>query len=60
MIDRIARRIMGTKPANTGSVGALARKRTGTFNLKQFLAPTNSSRFALIAGEGARAPSIQG
>ena len=42
------------EPVSTGSAGALARS---TLNLKPLDAVT-VSRFALTAGEGARAPSI--
>ena len=46
------------EPVSTGSAGALARRSVrGTLNLKLLDAVT-VSRFALIAGEGARAPSI--
>jgi len=46
------------EPVSTGSAGALARRSVrSTLNLKLFDAVT-VSRFALIAGEGARAPSI--
>ena len=46
------------EPVSTGSAGALARRSVrSTLNLKLLDAVT-VSRFALIAGEGARAPSI--
>jgi hypothetical protein len=46
------------EPVSTGSAGALARPSVrSTLNLKPLDAAT-ISRFALIAGEGARAPSI--
>ena len=45
------------EPVGTGSAGALARRMRSTLNLKLLDAAT-VSRFALIAGEGARAPSI--
>src|SRR5438552_12675042 len=46
------------EPVSTGSAGALARLSVrSTLNLKPLNAVT-VSRFALIAGEGARAPSI--
>ena len=45
------------EPVSTGSAGALARQSVrSTLNLKLLDAVT-VSRFALIAGEGARAPS---
>ena len=46
------------EPVSTGSAGALARRSVrSTLNLKLLDAVT-VSRFALIAGEGARAPSV--
>ena len=46
------------EPVSTGSAGALARQSVRSrLNLKLLNAVT-VSRFALIAGEGARAPSI--
>ena len=52
-VDRI-----WNEPVSTGSAGALARRSLrSTLNLKPLDAVT-VSRFALIAGEGARAPSV--
>jgi hypothetical protein len=49
----------GGRQANTGSAGALARPSVpSTLNLKPLDTLTVISRFALMAGEGARAPSI--
>src|SRR2546429_9886265 len=51
-------RSIWNEPVSTGSAGALARRSVrSTLNLKPLDAVT-VSRFALIAGEGARAPSI--
>ena len=61
MISRgFARKVdpIWNEPVSTGSAGALARRSVrSTLNLKLLDAVT-VSRFALIAGEGARAPSI--
>jgi hypothetical protein len=47
------------EPVSTGSAGALARMSVrSTLDLK-ILDAVTVSRFALIAGEGARAPSIR-
>jgi len=57
---RLAQKVdpIRNEPVSTGSAGALARRSVrSTLNLKLLDAVT-VSRFALIAGEGARAPSI--
>jgi len=57
-LDLPKKSIRWNEPVSTGSAGALARPSVlSTLNLK-LLDAVPVSRFALIAGEGARAPSI--
>jgi len=47
------------EPVNTGSAGALARSPGAGAIPDNPFSQTNRSRFALMAGEGARAPSVE-